>query len=128
MDPQSDDEDPAAGSSSSGTTSEVQRTSARERALNARVKRRRTLLDFSAVHPTLANLSFLERAPIVDKTEKIYEEAVDRFLKWSDTNAGPLVADAEVDDAMVRYMNQQFSKGLPAHDGEQTLAGLMHFQ
>ena len=50
------------------------------------------------------------------------------FLRWSDTNAGPLVEDAAVDDAIVRYMNAEFSAGKPAHDGEVLLAGMLHFQ
>ena len=115
-------------SESDGTTSEETKTSSRERALVAKSKRRHKLLDLSAAHPTFANLTLLERTPVQPNTEKSYEEAIARFLKFADESAGPLVEDEEVDDAMVQFMNRRFSHGLPAHDGEVTLAGLMHFQ
>ena len=116
LEAQSED-DEIVGSSSDGTTSEEERQSARSRALKVKVRRRQKLFDYSQVHPTLADLTLLERSTVQSGTEGSYEQAVKIFLTWSDRSAGPLVEDAAVDDAIVRYMNEEFGRGMPAHNG-----------
>ena len=78
-------------------------------------------------HPTLAQLTFLERVPVQPATERSYEDAMAHFLEFCNVDKRRLVADAEVDSELVRYFNDRFAAGLPAHYGEVCLAALMHF-
>jgi hypothetical protein len=81
----------------------------------------------AATHPTLAQLSFLERAPVQPATEQSYEDAMMEFLEFCNIDNRRLVGDAEVDAELVRYFNERFGAGMPAHHGEVCMAALMHF-
>ena len=78
-------------------------------------------------HPTFAELSFLERVPVMAKTEESYEDAITKLLEFCNVGSHRLVEDSEVDAELVRYFNDRFAAGKPAHDGEICLAALMHF-
>ena len=113
---------------SDGTTSAEEMISSRERALVAKVRRRAKLFEESKARPAMGGLTVLERAPISGKSEAVYTQAMARFLELADSKCGKLVEDEEVDAGMVAFLNHRFSIGMPAHDGDVTMAGLMHFQ
>ena len=78
--------------------------------------------------PTLGNLSFLERVSVSHGTEAKYRTRVEQFLSFADEEKLALVADDEVDAAIVQYLNMSYSQGRPVSDGEVLLAGLLFFQ
>ena len=63
------EDDETVGSSSDGTTSEEERQSARAKNLKLKIKRRQKLFDYAQAHPTLADLTLLERSTVVPQSE-----------------------------------------------------------
>ena len=78
--------------------------------------------------PTLANLSSLQRVSASHATEAKYKTQVEQFLSFADEEKLTLVADDEVDAAIVQYLNTSYSQGRPVSDGGVLLAGLLFFQ
>ena len=72
---------------------------------------------------TLANLSFLEILSVKQETEVKHKKHVEQFLSFADEEKLALVADDEVDAAVVLYLNMSYSQGRPVSDGEVLLAG-----
>ena len=71
--------------------------------------------------PTLVNLSFLERVSVSHGTEAKFKKQIEQFLSFADEEELALVADDEVDAAIVLYLN------MSCGDGEVLLAGLLFF-
>ena len=113
--------------SSDATTSSEPAQARRERLLQARSTRRRRLMAAAAAHPTMAQLSLLERVTVKSSTERSYEDAMTKLLEFCNLHDRRLVEDSEVDEEIVRYFNDLFGKGKPAHEGEVCMAALMHF-
>ena len=113
--------------SSDGTSSSEPARARRERSLHAKSSRRKRLMAAASAHPTFADLSFLERVPVMAKTEESYEDATTKLLEFCNAGNRRLVEDSEVDAELVRYFNDRFAAGKPAHEGEVCLAALMHF-
>ena len=61
-------------------------------------------------------------------TQAKYEKQVEQFLSFADEEKLALVADDEVDAAIVQILNMSCSQGRPVSDGEVLLAGLLFFQ
>ena len=79
-------------------------------------------------NPTLASLSFLDRASVSQATATKCRTRVVDFLKLADEENLTLAADDEVDAAVVQYLNTSRSQGRAVNVGELVLAGLLFFQ
>ena len=95
---------------------------------NEGVRGRARAISKAGEDPTLANLSFLEIVSVSHETETKYKKRVEQFLSFADEEKLALVADDEVDAAIVQYLNMSYSQGRPVSDGEVLLAGLLFFQ
>ena len=91
-------------------------------------RRRARAVNLATVNPTLGGLTFLERSSVGPATEKKYQKIVEEFLLFADAAELRLVADAEVDAGVVRWMNTRFERGRPTTDGDFLMAGLLFFQ
>ena len=119
--------------SSDGTTSckpgiRLPEKRLKERLLQAKSTRRTSLAAAATQQPTLGQLTLLERVTVKSQTEKSYEQAMNLFVAFCDVDNRRLVEDAEVDAELVRFFNERFAAGQPAHQGEVCMAALMHFQ
>ena len=61
-------------------------------------------------------------------TEAKYKKQVEQFLSFAHEEKLALVADDEVDAAIVLYLNMSYSQERPVSDGEVPLAGLLFYQ
>ena len=104
------------------------KTNRKQRRLEQSARGRTKTMTKAGEDPTLANLSFLERVPVSHATEAKYKSRVEQFLSFADEEKLALVADDEVDAAIVQYQHMSYSQGRPVSDGEVLLAGLLFFQ
>ena len=111
--------------SSTSEEEEENKGAKRERQLVQRSKRRlKKYLD--EVIEGSHVLTFLERKAISARVEKYYQTELEQFIKFADEQQLPLVQDAEIDSALVRFMNRLYFIGEQADKGEKVLASLMH--
>ena len=103
-------------------------TKKKQRRLEQSAWRRARAIAKAGEDPTLANLSFIERESVSLETEGKYKKQVEQFLNFADEENLALVADDEVDAAIVLYLNMSYSQGRLVSDGEVLLAGLLFFQ
>ena len=92
-----------------------------------RVRERARATAKAGKDPTLANFPS-SRVSVSHGTEAKYKKQVEQFLSFADQERLALVADDEVDAAIVLYLNMSYSQGRPVSDGEVLLAGLLFFQ
>ena len=92
---------------------------------NGQARGRARAISKAGEDPILADLSFLERVSVSHGTETKYKKRVEQFLSFADEEKLALVADDEVDAAIVQYLNTSYSQGRLVSDGEVLLAGLL---
>ncbi|CAK0879749.1 unnamed protein product [Prorocentrum cordatum] len=69
--------------------------------------------------------TYLEAHSVKAATRARYQTHVGELVAYADKISAPLGADAEVDDCIVRWVNDEFRAGRRAWRGESTLASVM---
>ena len=71
-------------------------------------------------------MTYLEQVTVTKKTARRYRKALAGFLSWAlHIPRGLLAADAELDAALVAYMDELFLQGHHPDWGETLMAGLL---
>ena len=113
--------------SSATTSTSSGHVKGRSRVLEARKRRRRKVITtMLADGDIVPNMTYLEQVTVTKKTAQRYRKALGSFLAWaSHIPRGLLAADAEVDAALVAYMDELFLQGCQPDWGETLMAGLL---
>ena len=69
--------------------------------------------------------SFLEHVAVSEGVAKDYANRLEMLMEYVNTHALPFVKGAEVEQAVVEFINQQYLRGHPAADGEKVVAALV---
>ncbi|CAE8724300.1 unnamed protein product [Polarella glacialis] len=113
-------------SESDSSGSEAAQGARREKVLKKRTKQR--LIKYLAKMEDRKKedgLSFLEQAAIGVKVRQQYSKDLQSFLDASTHARLPLVTDAQTDEALVKYFNQEYPAGSQSHLGNRVMAAFL---
>ena len=89
-------------------------------------RRQKVITTMLASGDIVPNMTYLEQVTVMPKTARRYRKEIKAFMDWAThIPAGLLAADAELDGALVAYMDELFLQGQQPDRGETLMARIL---